>query len=430
MLIEFTVRNYRSIRDEQVLSFLPAGLSELTETNTLDSNVNGVGRLLASAVIYGANAAGKTTVLDALLTMRRIVIRSADSDAFTEGLPVKPFRLDDSETMPTMFEAVFTHDGQRFQYGFEATQERVIEEWLYAYPEKRSQRVFIRKFDPATNDYSWQFGAFLKGAKATWRDATRPNALFLSTAALLNSEQLSGLRDWFGDHITPGSEESHNNTARVVQIPEIKKVALRIMKTADISIVDFEVKDAPPNEHPVMRAIRQGDPEVAKILDARKSFDVHALHRTSEGKEVWFDLSEESEGTRVLFSQIGPMVKTMGLGGILVYDELNNNLHPLLARAVVKMFHSPQWNPNGAQLLFTTHATSLLSTEILRRDQIWFAEKTQDGVTKIYPMTDFEPRKDASLAKHYLQGRFGAIPYISAEPWDTAIDEMSEEQDG
>lgn len=418
MLIDFTVRNHRSIRDEQVFTFVPTNITELSETNTFETGLDGVERLLSSAVIYGANAAGKTSILDALMQMRSIVLHSADEEFIDADLPVTPFLLDQTRDEPTLFQVIFVREGTRYQYGFEATRRRVTEEWLYAFPEKRSQKLFVRKYNAETGEDEYQFGGSLIGRKAVWRSATRANALFLSTAAVLNSEQMTEIRRWFSSQIVIGHKRSPTETARLIQDDEIKEVAMRIMRGADIGIEDIRAREKSLEDTSVMDFIKsQVPPAVAKRLANTKTYDIEMLHRCKDGSEAWIDMSQESEGTRVLFAQVGPIISALSAGGVLIFDELNNNLHPILARAVVKLFHHRVWNRQNAQLLFTTHATSLLNTDILRRDQIWFAEKSSEGVTSFYPMTDFEPRKDASLAKHYLQGRFGAIPFIAADVW-------------
>lgn len=416
MLIEFSVRNYRSIRDEQTFSFVPTALTELFETNTFESGVAGVGRLLRSAAIYGANAAGKSTVLAALLAMRMIVLRSAADGADDVDVPVTPFLFDESATKPTMFEAVFVRKGMRYQYGFECTRQRITDEWLYAYPERRAQHVFSRTYNPESESYDWELKPYLKGRKSLWRDSTGPRSLFISVAARNNSEQLAEIRKWFRDEIIDGSQADTNKTANMIDETDVvvKEAILSLFEIADLDIVDLRLEARQLNDNPVFAAVRDALPaEARKSFDEAKTYQVFTKHRTKDGGEIWLDLTDESKGTQSFFAQTGSIMQALSTGAVLVFDELNNNLHPLLARAVVSIFHSKKWNPLRAQILFTTHETALLTTDSLRRDQVWFAEKNDEGATIIYPMTDFEPRKSASLEKHYLQGRFGAIPYIS-----------------
>ena len=434
MIIEFSVRNYKAIRDEQTFSFVPTALTELSETNTFESGVPGVGRLIRTAGIYGANAAGKTTLLDALLRMKSLVLSSANDSASDHPIGIKPFLFDASKDEPTMMQVVFVHHEVRYQYGFECTRERIIEEWLYAYPDRRAQHVFSRTYKPELGDYEWDIKPFLKGRKSAWRDSTGPRSLFLSVAARNNSKQLAEVRTWFRDSIIESSGDNLSRTAKmIVETGEgVKAILLGFLKKADLRIEDLRFEERRLNDgDAVFVAIRDALPEPArKSFDEAISYRISTKHIGKDGDEIWLDMSEESQGTREYFSQLGFLMVTLSIGGLMVFDELNRNLHPLLAQALVSFFHSDDWNPKHAQLWFTTHETSLLTTDLLRRDQVWFAEKNEDGATSIYPMTDFEPRKGASIEKHYLQGRFGAIPYISDDRFATTALLSPEQTDG
>jgi uncharacterized protein len=424
MLIEFIVKNYRSIRNEQRLTMTSTALGELRETHTFVSGAVGVDPLLASAVIYGANAAGKSNVLSALRTMRQIVLGSANEKQAGEPMPVRPFLFDEAIFEPTMFEAVFVLDGVRYQYGFEASSTRVMDEWLFIFPDKRAQKIFSRTCNSDSDEYDWSFGPWLKGPKAQWKAATRPNSLFLSTATQLNSTQLQGVYDWFrsGIEMTTPHTLSPQETAGLLGQSNVKKLIVTFLQSADIGIQDIKVIERPTSEK-IIDVIKMLLPDADESVITKNVFDVETKHIGKNGEDAWMSLSDESEGTQALFSQLGPFFTALANGKVLLCDELNNSLHPLLASQLVSLFHNKTTNPSHAQLIFTTHATSLLSNELFRRDQIWFAEKTKEGITTIYPLSDFEPRKDAALAKNYLQGRFGAIPFLRADILD--LDGMS-----
>lgn len=414
MLIEFSVANFRSIRDEQKFSLLPASDKEHRKTHVVEQAAPGVDGILRSAVLYGANAAGKSNLVLALDVMSDIVAESLDSDPAAK-IKVEPFCLDESVDLPTKLEAVFVVDGVRFQYGFLATSERVVEEWLYAYPEKRAQEWFYRKL--GENGYEWKFGSHFKGQKNLWSSSTRDNALFLSAAVQLNSEQLRPVYDFFRMNlrVNLSGELRDNFSKELLGSVETKLKILNFLRKTGVEISDLDVRERTISEEEVA-AVRRYLPEEQqeKYLNSGRR-EVFVQYQKAEGKPVWISLRDESKGTQKLFSFAGPILDVLENGYTFVVDELNNSLHPLLARRIVEIFHDPSSNNKGAQLILVTHASSMLDQDLFRRDQIWFAEKDAGFATKIYPLTDFSPRKDASLEKGYLQGRYGAIPFLSQE---------------
>lgn len=432
MLIEFSVRNYMSLKSEQTVTFVPTALTELPE-NVFDTGVQGADRLLKSVAIYGANAAGKTNVLAALMNMRTMVLRSARDGVEDEAVPVRPFAFDESADTPTMMQVVFLHEGIRYQYGFECTRERITEEWMYVYPERRSQLAFMRTYNAATGAYDWDFKSWLKGKKAQSRDATGPHSLFVSIAARNNEEQIVKVREWFRDQIVDEAEADQNKMAEALADPSTKEAALAFFEAADLNIVDIRVEPEMASEstNPFLVALRSVLPaDVQRAIDEVKAYKIWLKHGVKGTREAWIPFGDESRGTREFFCDLGPIVLALSRGGLLVFDELNSSLHPLLARAIVKLFHSKKWNPRGAQIIFTTHETALLTTDVLRRDQVWFAKKDEQGASIIYSLTDFETRKEASLERQYLHGRFGAIPYISENAFRSLLDVPSEVNDG
>ncbi len=418
MLVEFSVANFRSIQQRQTLSLIQSKLKEAASLKENSFNNNGLSALslLRSSAIYGPNAAGKSNLLLALREMKRLVVASSTEMQRGDELDIIPFRLDaDSRQSPSEFEAIFITEGVRYQYGFAATNSRIIEEWLIAFPKGRAQHWFARQWDEAQSEYQWQMGNGLQGQKQLWMDATRSNALFLSTAVQLNSQQLQPVFDWFSEmlRMTSVSGWSPGFTASLCDKPASKDKVMDFLRAADIDIDDvvvekkkFDYKDL-PDEMP--DEVRQ---ELRQKLEGKELISkLSTVHRDRQGGPVTFDFDEESDGTQKLFSFAGPWLDTLEKGYVLVIDELHDNLHPKLVQFLVKLFHSDKTNPKNAQLVFTTHETSILSSEVFRRDQIWFCEKGASRETQLFPLTDFGARTRENLEMAYLAGRFGALPF-------------------
>lgn len=413
MLIDFRVRNFRSLRDEQILSLVAAKDKTLHELNTMQSGVKAAPTLLRSAAIYGPNAGGKSNLIKALQYMRAVVVESASVMQPGQTFNVQPFRFDEKLVLqPTEFEVTFILDGVRHQYGFELTAQRITREYLLVYKAFKPQQWFERHYDESSDKDIYEFGSGLKGAKSVWEGATRPNSLFLSMAVQLNSEQLRPVFDWFVkqlaifNEVTPLGQQF---SVDMLRKPEGKKAICEFLTAADISISDIEVatrKVAAQAVHFDMAAgkteVRNEEQEVSELL-------FH--HVTEQGRAV-FGLGDESMGTRNLLFLTGPVLDILEKGMTLVVDELDSSLHPLLVRRLVELFQTPAINKLGAQLIFTTHDTSLLDPELFRRDQIWFVEKDLEQATKLYPLSDFSPRKNEALERGYLMGRYGALPFL------------------
>ncbi len=404
MLVDFRIKNFRSIKDEQLFSMVSTKQSDHIDTHTFFPTTSKTLSLVKTAAIYGANAAGKSNVLKALYAMQEIVLDSGSRYQRGDKLPVKAFLFDTEVIEPTEFEVTFIYDKIRYQYGFATTSERIIEEWLIAYPKVRPQNWFARIYDADTSEYKWQFGEKLTGKKQLWKESTRDNALFLSTAVQLNSEQLKPVFDWFSNKLKITSVTGWNPsfTMKMCADSEYKENILKFLKTADMDIEDIEVEveDFDPSKLP------SDMPE--EVIKSAKFY-----HLDNYGKKVALDFDDESDGTKKLFSFIGPWIDSLENGNVLLIDELHDNFHPLMVKFLVNMFHDNDMNPTNAQLIFTTHETSVLNQDTFRRDQIWFCEK-QNRATTLYPLTDFSPRKGVEdLEKGYLSGRYGALPLSS-----------------
>nr|VFK52440.1 MAG: hypothetical protein BECKTUN1418F_GA0071002_100839 [Candidatus Kentron sp. TUN]VFK52964.1 MAG: hypothetical protein BECKTUN1418E_GA0071001_101139 [Candidatus Kentron sp. TUN]VFK57953.1 MAG: hypothetical protein BECKTUN1418D_GA0071000_107213 [Candidatus Kentron sp. TUN] len=416
MLIELTVSNFRSIRDEQHLN-LVAGREKIHQDSNVFEPEQPIGRkrlrLLRSAALYGPNASGKTNLIKALATMQRMVLTSQQAQS---RLPVVPFLFDLETSRPTLLEVVILVEGVRYQYGFSATRERIHDEWLFAFPKGRAQRWFEREFFPDEAREKFTLGDGLAGDKEVWRRATRPDALFLSTAVYLNSQQLLPVFNWFRDklQITGIGGWSPNLSLEWCQNDNKQRI-LKFLQAADFGITDLRIEEVAidpkrlPSDLP--SSIREF---LLDEIGEGQGYTLISLHEANdEHKKIRLPFGEESDGTQKMFNLAAPWLNVLERAQVLFVDELHDNLHPLLVQFLIRFFHSKETNPKGAQLVFTTHETSILNDEYLRRDQIWFFERDRDQSTRIYPLTKFKLSKGAeNVAQDYLVGCYGAVPFL------------------
>jgi AAA15 family ATPase/GTPase len=424
MLLEFSVSNYRSFRSRQTLSLVASTDSAHQERNTTLVGGSDM-RLLRSAVIYGPNAAGKSNLLRALETLRQLVQNSSAATQEGQRLPLTPFLLTgQSREQPSAFEVVFMIDSTRYEYCVEASAERITKEWLVAYPLGRPQRWFEREYKAEKGTSDWWFGPHFKGERKqrqVWQNSTRANALFLSTAVQLNNEQLRPVFDWIVHKLivlVPGVVLNPFLSIEMLRQDESRLRLTRFMQTADIDIDRLELREEAglgpiaPVAQGVVDVFAQGQP-----LAQQRILRVMAWHkRVDEGEDVAFDLFDESDGTRKLFEFAGGWLRALDSGASLFVDELDRSLHPKLTRYLVELFNSND-NTKDAQLVFTTHDTTLLDPDLLRRDQVWFVEKNKERASHAYSLLEFSPRKDEALERGYLKGRYGAIPLIGRWEW-------------
>ena len=422
MLIEFTFENFRAARDEQRFSMVAGSSKEHRASHVfrpaeVPKGVQ-VPELLRSSALYGANASGKTNFVAAFQAMRRIVVESASWSPSRE-IPVTPFLFsEESASQPTAFEVIFISEGVRYQYGFSATSKRVHEEWLFAFPLGKTQRWFAREFKPESGEYEVYFGPNLLGEKDTWRKATRLNALLLSTAVQLNSEQLLPVYKWFDHKLRVVQKGGNLHPAYTLEqfMRGARDSILEFLQKADFSIEDLEIEQEQAavkdlsnelfNEIILPDGMEEGGGHRVRL------YRVKSLHKTFEGNHVPLDFKEESDGTQKMLSLAGPWLDTLKNGFTLIVDELHQNLHPKLLEHLIRMFNDPRLNRRGAQLVFTTHNTSILSQEVFRRDQIWFFERDKMQTSSLYPLSDFKVRKGSNLELAYLSGRFGGLPFV------------------
>ena len=417
MLIEFSVGNYRSFKETQTLSLVQAKGGELVDSNTFSADGLKSHRLLRSAMVCGPNAGGKTNLLAAIGTMSAMVAYSASDASADIPHPIEPFLLDDKAARePSEFEAVIMVDQVRYQYGFAATPERVTEEWLIAYPHGRGQRWFEREWHNDCQSYRWKMGPALTGSKRRWQESTRPNSLFLSAAVQSGSAQLRPIYGWFSQNvqIVSPSGSSLQSTVGLCKDESAYKAVLGFLNEAGIGIHAIRV------EHHQVHTERVAVPRPVNLMSTipvnipRPGVDrIKAIHKSPQGKPIELDMDDESDGTRKLFALAGPFYLALSRGGVLVCDELHSSLHTGLMRYLLGLFHQDSSNPHNAQLVFSTHDTSIMNQEVLRRDQIWFCKQNKCMASQLVPLTDFHPRKGReNVELYYRSGRYGAVPYV------------------
>lgn len=418
MLIEFSVENYRSIRERQTLSLVASSANqELEACNSFASLSNA--RLLKSCVLYGPNASGKSTLISALSFLKDCILNSHKESQADEEIDVHPFKLDRKYRLSdSEFEIIFIQNSVRFEYGFKCNKQRFTEEWLFAYPLGKPQKWFHRIFDIDNQKYLFEFKPSFEGGKTrqSIADATRSNALYLSTAIQLNNNQLKDVFDWFKTKLRV--IKSAHDLAPIYTIKMLdsdlkgKNKVLSFLSSADLSISDIKIKktlfnsDMLPLDLP--QEIRE---DILKNFNGKDVSSVKFIHSDIEtSEEIEFDADEESEGTHTLFAFAGPWIDVIEKSRILVVDELDNSLHPLIVQHLIKKFHLT--NSSTAQIIFTTHDTSLLSQSLLRRDQVWFMEKDSSKSTNLYSLSEFSPQENEAIERGYLNGRYGGIPFL------------------
>lgn len=420
MLIEFSVTNYRSILERQTLNMAASSyFKELESLNTfIPDQDDGVPRLLRSTVLYGPNASGKSTLIQALRFVEDQVLNSQKESQAGDAIDVVPFKLTAaSRVADSEFEVTFVEQGVRYEYGFRCNRERFTEEWLIAYPLGRAQKWFHRVFDADAKKDVYKFSTSFLGGKTRhglWKEQTRPNALFFSTTIQLNNEQLKPAFDWFKLRLRVFDSVrgfSPGYTMKRCGKDEDRLRVVEFMNSADLSIADIQLKETVFSAESLPKgmpaAIRD---EFLKDMAGKKFLEPRFFHKdVSTAEVVEFDESEESDGTRALFAFAGPWLDVIENERVLVVDELDTSLHPLLVHHLVKRLHH---EGTKAQLIFTTHDTTLLSQKLLRRDQIWFMEKDDRSATHLYPLSDFSPRDNEAIERGYLNGRYGGIPFL------------------
>jgi AAA15 family ATPase/GTPase len=428
MLIQFSVKNYKTFAEEVKLSMVASKDDTLKEKNVFSS---GFGYdLLKSAVVYGANASGKSKLVEGMLFMKVLVLNSANFHS-SKKIDVEPFKLSTvNEKEPSMFEVIFVYENEMYRYGFEVTTEKIVSEWLYVRQNNgkpKETELFYRE----EQKFEYNKTKF-KVKSLIDNDRVKENTLLLSKADVENEKTAKKVFHWiynvFNIMFTLKEEDiMYFKINNLLKEEDFKNEVVQLLQLADINVEDLHhaninIKDEINNlDDEDLQGIAGATINILDKNNIVYDANLYALHKKfNENKELtgfeYFDFfSGESAGTKKYLVIIAMSIIARDLGIILIVDELDAKLHPNLVCKIVALFNSNVTNPNNAQLIFNTHDTNLLSSGLFRRDQIWFTEKNHYGAADLYSLAEFKTdkvRKDDNFEKNYIEGRYGAIPYL------------------
>jgi AAA15 family ATPase/GTPase len=416
MLLQFSVENFMSFREKATFSLVPSADAALQGNKT----TSGKNEALKTAVLYGANASGKSNLFKAFLTPVLMLLQSNDMQIDQALGFISPFKLDAvSRKKASSFEYIFVAGGTKYIYGFSATDRQIEEEYLYAYYSAKRSKIFER-----TGVCNFTFSRDKSRLEALTQRNT-PNKLFLATATAWSYERtkepylcLSGNIGAFDSAflLKNFSAYARDDTGT------LKAFTKGLLSVADINICDFEVREEKlEREQADILARNHSGPKADRDITVQspdKKYSLSTTHHVKEsgkGETYSLEFGEESSGTQRLFLMAPHLREALARGGTIFADELGASIHPILAEEIVKMFHDPQVNRAGAQLIFTTHDVNLLNLDLFRRDQIYFTEKNPETAASVlYSLDEFPVRKRENAKKAYMQGRFGAIPLVGS----------------
>ncbi len=425
MLLQFSIKNFRTFKDKATLSLIASNYDKDTREheNIVINDSFGL-RLLKSAVIYGANASGKSKLLEAFAFMRYFVINSSKESQKGKTIEVEPFKLStQTENEPSEFEIIFVHKNVLYRYGFEVTTDKIVSEWLYYKPKTKEVELFYRE----GSTFNTHKRSFTKGNMVVREGLVRDNALLISVAAQFNEKTAINVLDWFNERLRflSGLNESgyQGFTMGRTEDPKHKMKILELLKAADLGIQDIELQKLDINNLPKGMPKELKDKIIKEVREEKQEYvsDVLTKHKKySEDLKIVENISfslddDESSGTRKFFALTGPILNVIENGYTLIVDELDSKLHPNLVCKIVSLFNSKEFNKKNAQLIFNTHDTNLLSSGLFRRDQIWFTNKNKYGEAKLYSLADFKStdvRKNDPFEDNYIKGKYGAVPFL------------------
>lgn len=429
MLIEFRFKNYRSFKDEAILSLEATGLGTFKSCLIPFGKMN----LLPGVAIYGKNGGGKSNVLRAFWLSVQFIKNAQRTQHENTPIPVIPFSLNDySSNEPSEFHFIYTCEGIKYWYSFTATKHEIVSESLYHAPKKQKALVFSREYQNFTFTED-------KNKRKLISETINKNQLFFSVACTMNDQACINAMNWFRNHVL-FSRNYSDIPAQLLEYsedPNMLKSISDYAKAADLGIeeMQFEINNHElsdelifPDNMPVelknalsqfihTLSERSINSELRLNMGEVKATSLHkGVNQSGEINQYKLELSDESDGTRKLMS-IAPAVESvLANGGVLLVDELETELHPTLVNFIIAKFQSKKTNPNGAQIIFTTHDTELMSMELIRKDQLYFVDKDTDtGISELYSISDFGTRTTENIRKGYLLGKYGAIPNIEIE---------------
>lgn len=428
VLLSLQAENVRSFSGKWELSLLATALAEKPVVRKVAWRSGGrtIG-VLPVACIYGANASGKSNILKAMADMRELVLYSFRRGVPGGGIPRHPFLLDsEARQTPSRFEIDLILDGVRHGYGFTVDDQQVVSEWAIRYPHGRAALLFDR------NRGDVDLGASNRTRGQAVKALLRPNALFLSTAASAGHPDLLPLYTWFEQNLILADARTRTFrqavTRQLLDDETHRTQVLHLLQAADLGITGANRQEIDPvMQDRMQRAVRilfgREDDDGKSDIPDFETLDSNLVHRGAAG-DVEMATEDESLGTLVWFGLIGPVLKALAQGSVLLADELDASLHPALVSQLVQLFQNPETNPNHAQLIFNSHDVTLMGDSVaerlLGRDQVWFTEKYNDGNTHLFALADLDPRKEEAIARRYLAGRYGAVPILSSEDFAAA----------
>lgn len=412
MILRFSAQNHLSFKDEVEVSFVATSLKDSDQGLIPADSAGPQKSVVPAAIIYGANAAGKSNLIAAIGLMRSIIVNSHISAGPDDDLPHRPFALDEGcLEQPTKFAVDFVVDGIRHYYSFTYDSKAIHAEALLSFPFGRPQLLFER------HKGSFRFGRKLRGRNQVIAELTRPNSLFLSAATQNDHDDLTPVFRYFSD-LRFSTSVAVPGTAVPSRPEEVDRRAIRFLNAIGTGVVDFRLESeilpeanqafAADMRELVARHFKMSKDTLDGALDTLK---IQLAHRKLDGTSAFLDFARESAGTRRLLFLLSDIFRVLDRGGIILVDELDASLHTQAFELILAMFCKRQYNKNGAQIIATVHDTNILMCDFIRRDQIWFAEKDVAGATSLYALSDIKLRASDNFEKGYLQGRFGAVPY-------------------
>ena len=433
MLIDFSFNNYLSFADEANFSMVASNTvkeceNDVASGNNVWKNPSSSLRLLKSAAIYGANGSGKSTIVSAMADFRSLVLYSFINEGLVTNICKKFFRFSiDGRDNPVSMQMIFMANNTRYRLGFQLKNGEVMTEWLFALQEGSVKESYCYKREQSEIKVNTRI---FKGSNGVG-PKTRRDSLFISTCAQFNVDISMEIKNWFAKrfNILSGQDDTMAYTADIfMHDNEIRENIIKMVNLVDTNIKGISVKESLVDEKEIQAEENKRLAEalmrirnIGQTPQSIKKVEIFTNHNVYSGNEtvdkITMPFEAESLGTIRMFSFLGPWFDTLRNGGVLIIDEFGMSLHTKLSIELLKLF-SAVANPHCAQLIITTHDTNILRKDLLRRDQIWFTEKSDQGVSDLYSLVEYKinqatsVRNDASFGKDYLLGRYGAIPYF------------------
>ena len=442
MLVRFSAENFLSIKERLEFSLIKGNGTTHSNHILPAKNYNDVS-VLRSAIIYGANASGKSNLIKAIAFSKEFILNGVKPD---RPIPRQPFILDtSSSSKPSRFEFEIKINENIYAYGFEINNKQVLEEWLFLTGKRKENLIFERK-SLDKKEITFCFEDNVDKSEQTFiqklSESVQMNKLLLTELGVRDIPaltQIKNIYNWFQKQLVIILPDTKVNGIEfsLEKDKELESSLTELLKFFDTGITGIElieldfvkdIQDIPEDiKQSLLEDMKNGDrvmiPSLAGIryalyrdLNKIKAYKLMTKHTVTDGtnkeESINFEIKQESEGTQRLIDLIPALIMLQKSNKVIFVDELDRSLHPMLSQAMIKRFFELCNSNNGSQLIITTHESSLLSLKTFRKDEIWFVEKSERGESKAYSLQDFNPRYDKDIRKGYLQGRFGAIPFI------------------